>query len=163
MNRITSNYKNCEIYYLENDKQWRYSHNNKVVEIKDEIDELILPIIEILNDKGYETLYCCSGHIGTSTSNCCYIVFKAECLPNTLPKGFVLEDDEYYKNNYKPFDTPKGQITIRKWYGVNSYMERLKRIYEAMRDLYIWADNLESTVVELIKYDFDKYKPKEVE
>ena len=45
-----------------------------------EIDELMLPIIRILNRKGYETQYCCSGHVNDS-SGMAYICFQAGANP----------------------------------------------------------------------------------
>lgn len=45
-----------------------------------EIDELMLPIIRILNRKGYETQYCCSGHVNNSL-NMAYICFQAGANP----------------------------------------------------------------------------------
>lgn len=45
-----------------------------------EVDELMLPIIRILNRKGYETQYCCSGHVNDS-SNMAYICFQAGANP----------------------------------------------------------------------------------
>ena len=45
-----------------------------------EVDELMLPIIRILNRKGYETQYCCSGHVNDS-SVMAYICFQAGANP----------------------------------------------------------------------------------
>ena len=45
-----------------------------------EIDELMLPVIRILNRKGYETQYCCSGHVNDS-SGIAYICFQAGANP----------------------------------------------------------------------------------
>ena len=72
-----------------------------------ECDELIAPVISMLNSKGFKTKYCCSGHInsychslsdidGINNDNC-YIAFdmtKDELISNkfTLPEGFEFED-----------------------------------------------------------------------
>lgn len=52
-----------------------------------EIDELLLPTIKILNEKGYFTKFCCSGHYSSQNPRC-YIMFdEGICLPY-IPNGF---------------------------------------------------------------------------
>ena len=64
-----------------------------------DIDENLIPTIKILNENGYETLYCCSGHtwgIGTPGQASAYITFLEEYPPNELeplPKGWTLDKD----------------------------------------------------------------------
>lgn len=62
-------------------KAERYQYNN--------IDEMILPAVKLLNEKGYFTRGCCSGHFGKNIKT--YIQFdreiKQEDFPN-IPKGF---------------------------------------------------------------------------
>jgi hypothetical protein len=70
-----------------------------------EVDELLLLPIKILNQKGYITKYCCSGHIYSSYPQT-YIVFEDDInLPN-IPNGFYVDaercirkDFNYKKNN----------------------------------------------------------------
>lgn len=58
-----------------------------------EVDELFLPIIKILNQKGYITTYCCSGHITENYSS--YIAFDEDIeLPN-LPPLYQYDKDKY--------------------------------------------------------------------
>ena len=82
-----------------------------------EIDDLILPIIKILNQKGYKTEYCCSGHLTERDTNT-YIVFDKNTIPKIIPKDFILENEEYYKiMEYKiEEDTFFNNMCIRKWY-----------------------------------------------
>ena len=57
-----------------------------------EVDELMLPTIKILNEKGYTTKFCCSGHYYHSPSSG-YLWFEEWVeLPN-LPKGFAIDKE----------------------------------------------------------------------
>jgi len=59
-----------------------------------EVDEMILPTIKLLNQKGYMTEYCCSGHYGRDISSI-YIKFYEECfediINSDLPEEFEIE------------------------------------------------------------------------
>lgn len=57
-----------------------------------EIDELMIEPIRILNQKGYITEYCCSGHVFNKSSRA-YIKFYSECTPDTVPNGWVKNKD----------------------------------------------------------------------
>lgn len=60
-----------------------------------EIDEMIAPVISILNKKGYRTRFCCSGHCHSghcfdgSITDYTYILFE-NILPDNIdiPHGF---------------------------------------------------------------------------
>lgn len=66
-----------------------------------EVDELMLPIIKILNEKGYTTKFCCSGHYYHSPSSG-YLWFEEWVeLPN-LPEGFSI-DKNHYESTDKDF------------------------------------------------------------
>jgi hypothetical protein len=63
-----------------------------------DIDEQIAIVIRLLNLKGYETLYCCSGHPGLEAGEARpYIFFKAWSVPDTLPEGW--EYDKFDRSN----------------------------------------------------------------
>ena len=93
-----------------------------------EIDELMVPVIKTLNEKGYCTEYCCSGHYGDGYTNT-YIKFSEWVeLPEELPDGFVYEE--------------RGNV-IRKNYVDNLHPnEKYIEILNATKDLIEWADNL---------------------
>ena len=59
-----------------------------------EVDEMIYPAIEALNEKGYFTLYSCSGHFNRKDENTPYIDFdpevSADCF-SSMPEGFTLK------------------------------------------------------------------------
>ena len=76
-----------------------------------EIDELMLPTIKMLNEKGYLTEYCCSGHV---YDNCCgayvcLIDFMTEVLDeeekqkmmSMLPKSWKMSIDNYNRINFR--------------------------------------------------------------
>lgn len=46
-----------------------------------QVDELMLPMVRILNRKGYETQYCCSGHVNDPGSLTPYLCFQAGANP----------------------------------------------------------------------------------
>ena len=93
-----------------------------------EIDELMIPVIKTLNEKGYCTEYCCSGHYGDGYTNT-YIKFSEWVeLPEELPDGFVYEE--------------QGNV-IRKNYVDNLHPnEKYIEILNTTKDLIEWADNL---------------------
>ena len=93
-----------------------------------EIDELMIPVIKTLNEKGYCTEYCCSGHYGDGYTNT-YIKFSEWVeLPEELPDGFVYEE--------------RGNV-IRKNYVDNLHPnEKYIEILNTAKDLIEWADNL---------------------
>lgn len=105
-----------------------------------EIDDVLMPVIKILNEKGYMTSYCCSGHYYENDTNT-YISFDIETVPNTTPKGFILEDEEYYKQNNWTF--LNNQICFRKWYRYCDTKKQVsKEILKTMLDLMEWVDKL---------------------
>ena len=93
-----------------------------------EIDELMIPVIKTLNEKGYCTEYCCSGHYGDGYTNT-YIKFSEWVeLPEELPDGFVYEE--------------QGNV-IRKNYVDNLHPnQKYIEILNTTKDLIEWADNL---------------------
>lgn len=106
-----------------------------------EIDDLILPIIRILNIKGYVTQYCCSGH-GYDNSRNTYISFNEEFAPVAIPKGFNLEDERYYIEHYNTHKPDNG-ICIRKYYKKDITREEFEaELYKTMIELMEWVKNL---------------------
>ena len=117
-----------------------------------EIDEFIAPAIFLLNQKGYETLYSCSGHMypflgyfyrcndlgeeekmESYETDCtqCYIVFKEMYeFPVELPEGFHFDSDRKIAMIEKDHKSKPGTI------------ERMTEIVETMQKLYYWAEKL---------------------
>jgi hypothetical protein len=105
-----------------------------------EIDDILMPIIKILNDKGYITRYCCSGHYYEEDTNT-YISFDVETIPKPIPKGFIMEDEEYYKQNKWTF--LNNQICFRKWYRYcRGKYDVSKEILKTIQDLMEWVEQL---------------------
>lgn len=101
-----------------------------------EIDELYLPIIKILNSKGYSTVYCCSGHAYEQVPRS-YIMF---CLHEdfldlpSIPRGYEKEIVERDGWMY---------LVISKDYNekLNEYKLHKEIMKEAVKVLE-WAHNL---------------------
>lgn len=65
------------------------------------IDEEMLIPIAILNDKGYETRWSCSGHVFDEHSREGYIAFSDQStFPKTVPDGWYA-DEEYKAIRYQ--------------------------------------------------------------
>jgi hypothetical protein len=98
-----------------------------------EVDELFLPIITLLNNKGYTTQYCCSGHYYHNTPNS-YIMFSEDTdLPN-LPVGWAMDE---VTNSFI------GKCTIRRYFDKSKdYIEMYKDILDNAKTTLEWAKKL---------------------
>ncbi len=76
------------------------------------IDELYIVIIKILNQKGYTTTYCCSGHTYDKLPQS-YILFGEGIKLPFIPKGYVID------------------------YEAHTISESFKDITEIRRDFYL--------------------------
>lgn len=76
------------------------------------IDELYIVIIKILNQKGYTTTYCCSGHIYEKLPQS-YILFGEGIKLPFIPEGYVID------------------------YEAHTILESFKDIIEIRRDFYL--------------------------
>ncbi|MBQ6501541.1 MAG: hypothetical protein IJI87_09240 [Mogibacterium sp.] len=92
-----------------------------------EVDDLIAPAIAVLNQKGYKTAFCCSGH-----SDClhnpelAYIAFEfGGITPETLPHGWQWVCDGQMEYEYEEVS--------------------LEIIAAVMTDLLAWAEALPDT------------------
>ena len=72
-----------------------------------EIDELMVPIIKLLNEKGYMTAYCCSGHVygNGATAYICLDefmteIFEAEEMRKLLPESWKMGVDSFGRINF---------------------------------------------------------------
>lgn len=91
-----------------------------------EIDDLMLPIIMILNQKGYCTKFCCSGH-----------VYEKGCYPYIMFDSFLNEilDEDEFNNLFKKLPEPwyienhiSNEKTIRCDIEISSMVELQKLI-----------------------------------
>ncbi len=115
-----------------------------------DIDELIAPTIQVLNQKGYTTRFCCSGHPcdkwlmeedeedfrETAVPLNSYIAFAEGVTLPSLPPDFIAEQS-----------IDNLRLEIRKWYKIdnasdNQFFEKAKKILETMEQLYQWALDL---------------------
>lgn len=79
----------------------------------DEIDELMRPIIKILNDNNKITKFCCQGHFDKEDV---YIMFDESVQEEDLLFLLELFDKHYLKSVNKPYiGENKHQFILRKW------------------------------------------------
>jgi hypothetical protein len=98
-----------------------------------DIDELLLPAIILLNDKGYCTKYCCSGHYFNRERGSAYILFEDFVEGKafkTIPKGFKKE-----KGNSK-------EVVIRRDFHAKEPNAMHREALEISRDVLEWAEHL---------------------
>jgi hypothetical protein len=104
-----------------------------------DLDECMIPIIKVLNEKGYYTRFCCSGHswanIPTSDFYAdTHIVFDEPVTRkdlHNLPAGFVMKAG-----------VGNVGVTIRKEYHIADTMELHIAILKTAIDLTKWAKGL---------------------
>ena len=132
-----------------------YHNNQNLPDGCVEIDELIAPVIQVLNRKGYITRFCCSGHPvdrylrteeqkakdtrDTYMDFISYIAFEEGITLPVLPSGFVVEPAE-------PNNSSSG-LVAKKMYCIdnafdNQVYERARSMLETMKQLYEWALDL---------------------
>jgi len=89
-------------------------------------EEMLIPIM-MLNDKGYYTNYCCSGHTFGSCGG--YIKFNEYCtLPDSVPKGWHKDDGNCIRYSFKKNSTA---------------IETMKTIHRRIESLTKWCEELE--------------------
>lgn len=94
-----------------------------------EIDELIYEAIKILNQKGYKTKHCCSGHLYDEPIQT-YISFEKNIVIPSVPNNFGFN----YEGN-----------VIRKIlddYKNKNLSERLNYVIETHKDILDWVNDL---------------------
>lgn len=98
-----------------------------------EIDENMVVPIGILNEKGYITAYCCSGHVHRHICGG-YIAFRPDSpLPHSTPKGWTW--DKTILDN--------GQHCIRwSFKRGDNIIDRQKMILQKTQALVNWCENL---------------------
>lgn len=102
-----------------------------------EIDELMVPIIRLLNEKGFATRYCCSGHSYEQGSSP-YIAFDSFLLDyyglEELRDAFITAPWHFETSNRYAF------ILRASLEGANSELERYEKICEANIKLFRFVD-----------------------
>ena len=96
-----------------------------------EVDELMLEPIKILNNKGYITQYCCSGHVYQSTVRG-YVSFHRDINIDSAPKGWYLDENCIRYN--EDYDEDR----------LASDVQRRKYIDTKIENLLEWVMNLDN-------------------
>jgi hypothetical protein len=99
------------------------------------IDDDLVPVVVELNEKGYMTQYCCSGHAGSEVVDpSTYIMFvpqiKKELFTN-LPAGFKLENAKE--------DDP---VVIRARYKASTLLRTHAKVAKGIARLALWVEKL---------------------
>jgi hypothetical protein len=107
---------------------------------KFECDELMLFPIKTLNQKGYRTDFCCSGHITDKKLHFIrtYILFK-EIYDFKKPLGFLLENE---KTPYYHGGTKRTCISKTTDIQEQDYEKQLKIIFKNIKILNKWVKEL---------------------
>lgn len=103
------------------------------------IDELYIAIIKLLNEKGYTTAYCCSGHIYEKLPQS-YILFGYGIKLPSLPEGYVID-----REAHTVVESSKDITEIRRDFYLNSYeseVELQKDILKSALVVLEWAESL---------------------
>ena len=103
------------------------------------IDELYVVIIKILNQKGYTTTYCCSGHTYAKLPQS-YILFGEGIKLPSLPDGYVIDYEAH-----TIFESSKDIMEIRRDFYLTSYeneIELQKDILKSALVVLEWAISL---------------------
>lgn len=99
-----------------------------------DIDELLLPAIQLLNVKGYFTESCCSGHFYEYPHESAYITFEDFVDKKhfqTMPKGFHIDKDYSDK------------VVIRRGLKGEDEYDFHRAAVEASLDVLAWAEDLD--------------------
>ena len=96
-----------------------------------EIDELMIIPIKLLNQKGYKTRFCCSGHISDKIGGG-YVAFRPNIDIPSLPKGW--KKDKQGLND--------GSQCIRYDMKTTDILKRYNIIQTKMRALIRWCNEL---------------------
>ena len=109
------------------------------------VDENMIPIVAALNNKGYRTSHCCSGHIWEGSVT--YIQFEDRLVGVEPPEGFIMDHlhDITDGNNKTRIDNGEDPLYDSKVYSM-TYTDKLydkqKKIYDNLSTLLKWAEGL---------------------
>jgi len=137
-----------------------------------EIDENMIPIIIKLNDKGFKTKFCCSGHVFEPLD--IYVKFDDNLINNInmyirlnlmpkLPEFFMIEGDSIrlkkrglVNNEFKYFTVGKyNEYMIKSFDEIidisdtQVYINKINYMNDCIQSLYNWIDEI---------WDISKYK-----
>lgn len=99
-----------------------------------EIDENLFEVYKILNEKGYPTIACCSGHV---IKDYTYINFQGNLSFSSLPNGFIEKHRKFSNETYPQ------TIIVKNYDNKLSSIELQKQLWSTAQDILNWAECLE--------------------
>lgn len=81
-----------------------------------EVDDLIADSISLLNQKGYKTLFSCSGHVRNPDLYAKYKYRKGEFKPNELFEYYVINENDEYIETLEPYSFTSCYVMFDKQY-----------------------------------------------
>lgn len=130
----------CQCGNIVGDYEWEFEEKLELCEHGEEeyifIDDWLLPVVVLLNKKGYDIVYAISPNMSDG-GNKFVIEFEEPYTYNMMspPDGF------YWKDNYR---------LVSKFVSEESYDERIKDIASHDMLLLEWAQNLEDKSAKLL-------------
>jgi hypothetical protein len=111
---------------------------------KFECDELLIFAIKTLNEKGYKTDFCCSGHIIdkklTPPHIQTYILFKKIYNFKKIPANFIIEHEE---KPYRPRVSKRTYIGRITNLPTRDYESQTKLIFKNIQEINKWVRGLD--------------------
>lgn len=115
------------------------------------IDKNMIPIIKVLNEKGYETYSCCEGHTEKTSRVLTFIAFDKNYEFPIKPPMYNIYKHNYYKRKHsflkikilRPHST-FGKGVVYYYYGTfcDSNEIKEKERIKLIKDLQEWANRL---------------------
>lgn len=123
-----------------------------------EIDELAVPVIRSCISKGFETLYCCSGHIISNIEP--YIMFKGTHNFEDMPKGWSI--DEEFNDGRTVIRYKSKNHTNNKNTSNDQYFKRCEELLSAIKNICEYFDEYSNVKKETNADNLinERFKPK---
>lgn len=120
-----------------------------------QIDEMMLPIVHMLNEKGYVTLNCCSSHYGFD--NQMYIQFHKKYAPDFKDLPDMFDTDEFVdliENSKHELVHPICIRILEEYWDEDEPIKTI-HIHEAIIQLIEWVNKLPYCNIDY-KYDINE-------
>jgi hypothetical protein len=106
-----------------------------------EIDENFIEAIILLNEKGYYTDFCCSGHPNAKDCHDAYISFESDVILPYLPTEYLYDKDRYSHIDFSELNIDHFAIRIE-FEEQKNLVKLQKEILESAINVLDWAISL---------------------